>query len=231
MKKILIIALLFSVGLTAQEIIPMKLDTFQLEGKYRSEKKVPIDYGAFRKATAVKITPIIIIPHNLTQAESYRRFSDYLVRRFKDTREVTFDGAARIENELIRHQGGTKNANPESLFSIRIFGNNVESFGSIYSAQAEFKDNRMRYVIIDMQHGIETNVLEFSITKNSENVIEEDWIYPIKKRNGKAVPLVDRNSLKNILKYFNDEAKRIQHYLNTEEYLGLLEISSDNDDW
>jgi len=51
-----------------------------------------------------------------------------------------------------------------------------------------------------------------------------------KKRNGKAAPLVDRNSLKNILKYFNDEAKRIQHYINTEEYLGLLEISSDDDD-
>ena len=48
-----------------------------------------------------------------------------------------------------------------------------------------------------------------------------------KKRNGKAAPLVDRNSLK----YFNDEAKRIQHYINTEEYLGLLEISSDDDDW
>jgi len=52
-----------------------------------------------------------------------------------------------------------------------------------------------------------------------------------KKRNGKAAPLVDRNSLKNILKYFNDEAKRIQNYINTEEYLGLLEISSDDDDW
>ncbi len=223
MKKILFIALLFSLGLTAQEITPMKLDTFQLDGKYRSDKKVPIDYGAFRKATVVKITPTIIIPHNLTQAESYKRFSDYLVRRFVDTEKVTFDGAARIENELIRHQGGTKNANPESLFSFKILGDNVESIGSIYSAQAEFKDKRMRYVIIDMQHLIETNVLA--------NVIEEDWIYPIKKRNGKAVPLVDRNSLKKILKYFNDETKRIQHYLNTEEYLGLLEISSDNDDW
>ena len=55
MKKILFIALLFSLGLTAQEITPMKLDTFQLEGKYRSKKKVPIDYGAFRKPIAVKI--------------------------------------------------------------------------------------------------------------------------------------------------------------------------------
>jgi hypothetical protein len=34
-----------------------------------------------------------------------------------------------------------------------------------------------------------------------------------------------------IKKYINDEAKRIQHYINTEEYLGLLEISSDDDDW